>query len=189
MIDVGSAWDSYNEALVVQPLLTKSLTACVLLSGADCAAQLIEKQPGEGIDLPRVLRFAVFGLVLQAPWNHFYYLLLDGAIPPTADPVSATNIAKVGIDQFLQAPVFTAIIFIFLGALEGQDKQAIERKLNVDWWPTMKANWRLWIPASAINIGLVPPTLRVLFINVVFFFWAIYLSSKTNTNTSEGPSK
>merc|ERR1711920_663051 len=95
MLEVGgSAWDYYSEALATQPLLTKSLTACVLVSGADCAAQAIE---GKGIELARVLRFGIFGLVLQAPWNHFYYLLLDGAIPPTSDPLSPTNLAKVGI--------------------------------------------------------------------------------------------
>merc|ERR1719261_2359898 len=189
MLDVGNAWDAYNAALDSQPLLTKSLTACLLLSGADCAAQVIEREADAGIDFARVLRFAIFGLVLQAPWNHFYYLLLDGAIPPTPDPVSATNLAKVGIDQFLQAPVFTAIIFVFLGALEGQDRLAIERKLSADWWPTMKANWRLWIPATAVNIGLVPPPLRVLYINIVFFFWAIYLSSTANRAAPEEGSK
>jgi len=36
-----------------------------------------------------------------------------------------------------------------------------------------------------VNIGLVPPPLRVLYINVVFFFWAIYLSLQANRAPTE----
>ena len=46
---------------------------------------------------------AVFGLVLQGPWNHAFYLLLDAALPPTPDPVTLVTLEKVGIDQFIQA--------------------------------------------------------------------------------------
>jgi len=76
--------------------------------------------------------------------------------------------------------VFTAIIFVFLGVLEGQTREQITKKLRDDYKPTMLANWKLWIPATAVNIALVPPALRVLYINVVFFFWAVYLSSVAN---------
>eukprot|EP00316_Scyphosphaera_apsteinii_P008974 CAMPEP_0119314014 /NCGR_PEP_ID=MMETSP1333-20130426/31295_1 /TAXON_ID=418940 /ORGANISM="Scyphosphaera apsteinii, Strain RCC1455" /LENGTH=243 /DNA_ID=CAMNT_0007319023 /DNA_START=13 /DNA_END=744 /DNA_ORIENTATION=- len=181
VLDISAAWDSYNAALETQPLLTKSLTASVLLAAADFSAQSLEGE--DPVDLARVVRFAIFGLVLQAPWNHFYYMALDGAIPPTPEPLSPTNLAKVGIDQFVQAPIFTAIIFIFLGSLEGLSKDAIQRKLQIDWWPTMQANWKLWIPATAVNIALVPPVLRVLYINIVFFFWSIFLSTVANNET------
>ena len=39
----------------------------------------------------------------QGPWNHAFYLLLDGALPPTPDPFTLTTLGKVGIDQFIQA--------------------------------------------------------------------------------------
>lgn len=45
-------------------------------------------------------------LVLQ-----FFYVFLDGALPPTPDPLSTTTAVKVLIDQFVQAPIFTVIIF------------------------------------------------------------------------------
>merc|ERR1712113_277008 len=167
----------------------KSVTASVILGAADYTGQKLEivnNEEKKEIDVSRVARFAIFGLVLQAPWNHFYYLALDGAIPPMPEPLSPTNIAKVGFDQFVQAPIFTAIIFIFLGLLEGLTKDDIQHKLEIDWWPTMQANWKLWIPATAVNIALVPPVLRVLYINIVFFFWSIFLSGVANRdNPSE----
>jgi peroxisomal membrane protein 2 len=39
---------------------------------------------------------------------------------------------------------------------------------------------KLWIPATVINIAFVPPLLRVLYLNCVFFFWSIYLSLVLN---------
>ena len=39
---------------------------------------------------------------------------------------------------------------------------------------------KLFIPATVINIGFVPPIFRVLYLNVVFFFWSIYLSLVLN---------
>ena len=181
------AWSSYNDALEANPLLVKSVTASVILGAADFTGQFIEKankaeEAGseEGVDIARVARFAFFGLVLQAPWNHFYYLLLDGALPPTEDPFTATTGIKVIIDQFIQAPIFTVLIFAFLGALEGKNADAIKKQLDDDYVDTMLANWKLWVPATAVNIAFCPPVLRVLFLNCVFFFWSIFLSLKLN---------
>ena len=36
------------------------------------------------------------------PWNHFFYMALDGAIPPTPEPFTVVTLEKVGIDQFVQ---------------------------------------------------------------------------------------
>mmetsp|Transcript_13871 Transcript_13871/g.28644 ORF Transcript_13871/g.28644 Transcript_13871/m.28644 type:complete len:252 (-) Transcript_13871:134-889(-) len=183
------AWASYNVALEQSPLLVKSLSAGVILGAADLAGQAIEsvrnandetssssEEESGGIDVARFVRFAVFGLVLQAPWNHFYYTLLDGAIPPTVEPFTSTNLEKVVIDQFVQAPIFTVLIFVFLGLLEGKQMESIQKQLENDYQDTIVANWKLWVPATVVNIGFVPPILRVLFLNCVFFFWSIYLS-------------
>lgn len=44
---------------------------------------------------------------------------------------------------------------------------------------------KLWVPATVINIAFVPPILRVLYLNVVFFFWSIFLSLKLNKDGTE----
>mmetsp|Transcript_9167 Transcript_9167/g.27558 ORF Transcript_9167/g.27558 Transcript_9167/m.27558 type:complete len:222 (-) Transcript_9167:506-1171(-) len=144
---VAGAWASYNEALEADPLLTKSVTAGVILGAADLAGQAIERAMKEdeveqdgAIDIARAARFAFFGLVLQAPWNHFYYLLLDGVLPPTVEPWTATTGVKVVIDQFVQAPIFTVLIFCFLGLLEGKSTDAIKAQLDEDYKDTMLAN-------------------------------------------------
>jgi peroxisomal membrane protein 2 len=180
-------WSSYLTALDADPLLVKSATAGVILGAADLAGQSIQRatsKSDKGVDISRFLRFAFFGFVLQAPWNHFYYLLLDGALPPTEDPFSATTGIKVVIDQFIQAPIFTVIIFAFLGTLEGKSIDDIKTQLKEDYTDTMVANWKLWVPATMVNIAFCPPILRVLFLNCVFFFWSIFLSLKLNKSDS-----
>lgn len=184
------AWSSYNVALEANPLIVKSITAGVILGAADLTGQAVQNSSNNNddndeksrldVDYARCFRFAIFGLVLQAPWNHFYYLLLDGALPPTEDPFTVTTATKVVIDQFVQAPIFTVLIFVFLGLLEGKSLDMVKEQLDDDYKDTMLANWKLWVPATMVNIAFCPPVLRVLFLNVVFFFWSIFLSLKLN---------
>lgn len=130
--------------MTVMVMIWQAVTAGILLPGADFTAQLIERTKAKTddtevppLDLARTARFAIFGFALQAPWNHFYYLVLDQLIPPSPDPLSATTAAKVAIDQFVQAPIFTIIIFAFLGLLEGKSTDEIKGKLDADYKSTM----------------------------------------------------
>jgi hypothetical protein len=150
LASVTEAWDAYNRALETDPLIVKSVTASVILGLGDFAGQALENvrrassddtaDDAISVDWARAGRFAIFGLVLQAPWNHYYYLLLDGQIPPTPEPFSSTNIAKVCIDQFIQAPIFTVLIFAFLGLLEGKGLSDIQKQLQNDYPETIVAN-------------------------------------------------
>jgi len=189
--DPQQAWTAYNDALQTSPLLVKSVTASVVLGAADLVGQALEDaKSGDktDLDVARTVRFAFFGLVLQAPWNHFYYQILDGALPPTPEPWTSTTAIKTVIDQFVQAPIFTILIFAFLGFLEGKSVGAIQQQLDDDYKDTMVANWKLWVPATVINIAFVPPILRVLYLNGVFFFWSIFLSLKLNEEDSSSES-
>jgi len=192
-VDPAQAWEAYNEALAASPLAVKSVTAGVILGAADLAGQALQDsqrsdEDKTDIDIARTARFAFFGLALQAPWNHFYYQILDGTIPPTVDPWTPTTAVKTVIDQFVQAPIFTVLIFAFLGFLEGKNADSIKQQLEDDYADTMVANWKLWVPATVVNLAFVPPILRVLYLNCVFFFWSIFLSLKLNKDESTSES-
>ena len=84
-----------RRALVTTPLVTKALTAGVIIGAGDAAAQQLERRStGEPFDVARYGRWAAFGLLLQGPWNHAFYQLLDGAFPPTPDPFTLTTLEK-----------------------------------------------------------------------------------------------
>ena len=189
---VDALWPAYL-ALLEDPqtaLATKAVTAGVIIGAGDAAAQLVEgsqrqgdgeSDDGEGgFDPARFARWAFFGLVLQAPWNHFYYMALDGAIPPTPEPFTTTTAVKVAIDQFVQAPIFTAIIFVFFAVIEGRGLDAARRQISDELGQVLVKNWAVFLPATFINLAFLPNELRVLFLNAVFFFWVIYLSLTVN---------
>ena len=190
MVDPASLWAAYNNELVTNPLVTKALTAGVIIGAGDAAAQTIEnsKKEGASFDVVRYLRWAVFGLVLQGPWNHAFYLLLDSALPPTADPFTITTLEKVGIDQFIQAPIFTIIILGFFAVVEGKGLGFAKEQVRTELGGILLKNWSVFLPATVINIGFCPPELRVLFLNCVFFGWVIYLSLLLNDDSQAADS-
>ena len=180
-------WSDYLGLLETAPLVTKACTAGVIIGSGDAAAQLggIVTKTSSSFDVTRALRWAFFGLVLQGPWNHFFYLLLDGAIPPTPDPFTLTTLEKVGIDQFVQAPIFTIIILYFFAIVEGKGAGYAQNQVQNELGGILVKNWSVFLPATAINIAYCPPELRVLFLNCVFFGWVVYLSIFLNEEAEE----
>merc|ERR1711924_546439 len=115
--------------------------------GGDAAAQTVENaQTGGEFDFVRYLRWAFFGLVLQGPWNHAFYLLLDGALPPTPDPFTVVTLEKVGIDQFVQAPIFTMIILCFFAVVEGKGLSFAVDQIRNELGGILIKNWSVFLP-------------------------------------------
>lgn len=194
-------WPSYQQALAAQPLLTKSITAGILIPIGDTMAQIIEQsriqqttnaeidddglqniQEGDItekkilLDFARIARFAIFGLTLQAPWNHYYFQFVDTFVPSPPTIFSPITVGKVIFDQFIQAPFITTIIFLYFGFLEGKSWEDSVIKTKTELWPTLVANWKLWVPATIVNFAACPPEYRVLFTNIVFLGWSVLLS-------------
>ena len=125
-------------------------------------------------------------IVILLRWNHYYQDALEAAIPSTPSPWTTTTVAKVALDQFIQAPIFTALIFLFFALIEGRGLDAGTNQIQRELAPTLLKNWLIFLPATFINLGFVPLELRVLFINVVFFGWVIILSLLIN-ETKDDP--
>mmetsp|Transcript_38094 Transcript_38094/g.88647 ORF Transcript_38094/g.88647 Transcript_38094/m.88647 type:complete len:95 (-) Transcript_38094:625-909(-) len=73
----------------------------------------------------------------------------------------------------------------FLGLLEGKGIDGVNNQLKAQYKDTILANWKLWVPATCVNLAFVPPPLRVLYLNCVFYFWSLYLSITLNKDTSD----
>jgi hypothetical protein len=123
----------------------------------------------------------MFGL-LGAPWAHYFYYYLDRYLPPTNKPFTRTTLVKVCIDQGIQAPILLALMISTISLLKGTGLGGVREDLARNYWTSLLANWKLWLPFSFINLAFVKPTLRVLFVNVVFFGWTIILSMLINSS-------
>lgn len=177
-----TVWKWYQRCLWRSPVLTKSLTASIIVGSGDFVGQCLEATSAISIDWWRCIRFALMGLFLQAPITHYYYLLLDAKFPPTLSPWTLTTLIKLLIDQCLWAPSFTLGVFLFMGLLEGDSLAQIAEQLHHEYATVITCNWKLWVPAAVVNMAWCPPELRVLYCNVIFFFWSIILSILLNAS-------
>jgi hypothetical protein len=134
------------EAVESHPLLTKSITAAVILGAADLTAQFVEYLRGESAwegtaapDWPRTLRFAVMGLI-GAPWSHYYFYWLDRYYPPTVEPWTKVTALKVCVDQFIQAPLLLAIMIAALSLMKGLGMIGVKHDLQHTFLGALIAN-------------------------------------------------
>ena len=179
-------WNWYEARLQSHPILTKTITAAVLVGCGDLAGQCIEisHHVKSHIDWCRSLQFSLMGLLLQAPIAHYYYLVLDDKLPPTPSHWTATTFLKLAIDQLIFVPSFNLLVFFFLGFLGGDTFQLVCQTIERDFGTTMIASWKLWVPATFINLAVCPPELRVLYVNMISFVWSIFLSLILNAHPS-----
>lgn len=185
---VKQTWRWYAKRLDQRPVLTKALTSGFLAFVADFIGQCIEHQRlenhsiGKGnFDFVRLMKFSCMGLCLQAPPTHYFYVVLDYYLPPTQAPWTPTTFVKLTLDQLIFGPTITFVVILYLAIWGGSGWHGVQEQIEIQYWSTLVDNWKLWVPAQVINMAYVPPAYRVLYCNVVFFIWSIYLSVKLNT--------
>lgn len=172
----------YLRLLSKFPIATKMVTSAIVqFLGSLTAQKFILKLPK--IDWHSVFKFVATG-ALVAPASHYWFQILD-AIMQKLHPileavrketgVPAKQMVSLGLDQLMWAPVLNCIFMSWLAIFDNQPDKIVYN-IKRDLWPTMTKSWMVWPFASFVNLNYVPPELRVLFGNLVGFFWSIYLS-------------
>jgi len=171
----------YLNALHTKPILTKCVTASLLMCVGDAFAQgLIEKK--ETFDWRRTSRMGIIGLCVSGPLLSGWFGILDKFLPGSSLPITFLKLCG---DQALFAPVIISAFFVSNELLDGKPIKSAKSKLDMDLWPTIKANWTVWPIASFINFRFVPPSQRVLYTSCITLFWNSYLSYVGNRQTTE----
>ncbi|XP_021853120.1 protein sym-1 [Spinacia oleracea] len=168
------AW--YMDLLVKSPVLTKSVTSALLNLVGDLICQLaIDKVASP--DYKRTFTFTFLGLVLVGPTLHYWYLYLSKLVTV---PGASGVFLRLILDQFFFAPIFIGTFLSTLITLEGRPSQVVP-KLRQEWFSSVIANWKLWIPFQLLNFGFVPQQFQVLASNFVAVIWNVILSFKAHT--------
>mmetsp|Transcript_8111 Transcript_8111/g.17483 ORF Transcript_8111/g.17483 Transcript_8111/m.17483 type:complete len:271 (-) Transcript_8111:156-968(-) len=165
-------WNAYNSQLAARPILIKALTSLVGFALGDILAQSVLNKDEE-FDSARLLRMALFGLLVHGPTGHFFYGAMDRAIPGTE---AWKVVTKVAIDQIAWAPIFTVGFFTFIGLLEGNSTDQIIDKIKADTWTGVTGSWRVWPIVHAINFRFIPTSQRLLYINSIQILYNVFLS-------------
>ena len=169
-----SIWKQYLIYLEKQPILTKMGTSGILNAIGDVIAQAFfgNALGEENVDWRRTLTFTFLGAFLVGPALHFWYQAL-GKIVTVGGSYGAAM--RLGLDQLVFAPMFLATFLSALFAIEGNSK-ALPEKLRQDLFPTVVANWKIWVPFQFLNFRFVPMNLQVGAANIIALLWNVYLS-------------
>ncbi|OCU01604.1 hypothetical protein XELAEV_18007395mg [Xenopus laevis] len=172
----------YLQLLHSRPVLTKALTSAILSALGNILSQTIQKwrkeqKAPQNVDLRGPFRFAVYGLLFTGPLSHYFYLLLEQLVPSSA-PLA--GLQRLLIERLMIAPAFLLLFFLVMNLLEGKNLAKLNKKLRDHYWSALKLNWKVWTPFQFININYIPVQFRVLFANLVAFFWYAYLASTRN---------
>uniref|UniRef100_A0A1D1Z6L4 Protein Mpv17 n=1 Tax=Anthurium amnicola TaxID=1678845 RepID=A0A1D1Z6L4_9ARAE len=165
----------YLNTLNKYPVMMKSVTSAFLTLVGDLICQLLIDQVPE-LDLKRTFVFTFLGLVLVGPTLHFWYLYLSKLV--TLQGASGA-LLRLLLDQFIFSPIFIGIFLSSLVTLEGRLSQLVP-KLQQEWFSSVVANWKLWIPFQFLNFWFVPQQFQVLAANFVALVWNVILSFKAH---------
>jgi len=165
--------------------VSKGMAAyAVLWPSSDLCRQLAvkgnQKDENFQLDIPRLLRFSLFGSFWVAP-SLYLWVKLSGNIIKGSSIGSAA--LKAFIEQFTQGP-FTIVSFYFgMNLLEGNGTSKAVEEAKTKFFPTWKTAVTFWPFVQTINYSIVPLHNRVVFSGIASFIWTIYLSFMKNPSS------
>lgn len=167
----------YLALLDRHPLATKTITSGVISAISDIIAQAVAG--ASKVDWRRVFALFLVGFLLTAPLFHYLYEFLERRIP--AHRGWRNTVVQLFIDQFVAAPMWLAAFFplvllIELGSLDLSFFTAITSQYRRDFLASVLLTWKIFIPTQALSFTLLPPSLRVLALNVVDLVYTAALS-------------
>ncbi|CAD8101485.1 unnamed protein product [Paramecium primaurelia] len=175
----------YHNLIQKYPLATKSITAGFIVSFGDFTVQTMKPyfdqttQP-QKLNLRRLGIAWLMGNVFMGPLFHynFTYMLpwLVKRLPfDTSTPIRRA-FGSVLIDQTVWSCYLLCHYLIIINFLEsGSITKGIEA-IKKNFTKVMITNWQVWPAAQIINFWLIPRPYQVLWVNLIGYFWNIYLS-------------
>lgn len=162
----------YLQAIYTNPIRTKAYTSCILASLGNISSQCIAGN--KKIDWNSVKAFALFGLLFGGTVPHYFFMFLERVVGKLSkNPV----LIKLAIERLMYAPFYQFLSLYMLARFEGKNHDEAHLQMSKLYWGVLQANWTFLTTFQLLNLWLVPPMLRVLVVNLIGFFWSIYLAS------------
>lgn len=159
---------AYFERLYTSPLKTKAITSCIIAALGNYISQKISG--AKRINEDSLLAFALFGLFFGGPLPHYFYTFIQ--------PFVRNPLILLLIERCLYTPCYQALALYILSVFEGNPHNEALKQTKKLYWPVLTANLKYLTLFQYINLKYVPPLLRVLVVNLIGLFWAVYLAQK-----------
>lgn len=175
----SDVWQSYMEVLHTSPIQTKAVTSATVYTIGDFISQRNEGTPTEEIDLPRLFRSLLAGLLGHGPLSHFWYQFSDNLFQNVLHlPNNAFGtIAKVAIDQSTWGPCWNNTYILLLGLMKLDSFGNILGEMKRTTIPLIVSGLKLWPLAHCVTYGLIPVENRLLWVDMVEIIWVTILAS------------
>lgn len=179
-----SLWTRYNAALLSKPLCTSVATAGVLNALGDVLAQCLTSLKSCGLDLARISRYGIFGSIVAGPMGCLWFAVLERAFRQTVG-IRAV-LGKTAADTLLFSPFFLVLFFSGMAIMNGGGMEEVKGDLRAKVPATWVACCNFWPFINIVSFSVVPPPLRVLFINGISVFWVAFLSAVNSAGLGGG---
>jgi len=168
------------KSFLYNAVLKAGIISGSLSLAGDCVAQAFANRGVHDAtyDPLRMSRMLTYGLFFYGPLQHYWYRALDRSFPGRT---VGNFLCKVTANQVLLAPIVIGAVFAWNLGLQGRSKEWPDKMKN-DFFPTMFAGWKFWIPAASINFIAVPLQQQVLYMSACGVVWTALLSSSSAKN-------
>lgn len=171
----------------LHPVLRAGLVSGASMTAGDAICQCIRaKAAGKDVRLNwrQSARFGLVGLTLHGPFFYSGFRWLDSRFGTAATLQKA--LIKTAAGQATLFPLYTSLFFTYMGLLEGLTPAQCVAKVRQAFPPTFVTGSVFWPTANIFNFMLVPPHLRVPYVNVAGLFWNAWLSYENSTKGRVG---
>lgn len=165
--------ESYFMQLYTNPLRTKSITSAIIYILGNYTSQRISG--AKAIDTSSVAAFGAYGLLFGGTIPHYFFQCLEWLIPGSS---TMSIVKQLLVQRLIFTPLYQLFTLYTISRFEGRThRQAIHQLIPI-YVPVLIANWKWLTALSIINLTVIPPVLRVVFMNFVGFLWSIYIANK-----------
>jgi hypothetical protein len=167
-----SLWEKYAAFSERHPFESNMVTCGAIAVGGDAFMQLIDQR--SSYDYLRTVRFVSYRLCVVIPLYTAWMAVLNKASLP--GPPLQQAATKAVLDNLLFSPPAQLLFYTWMALLEGQNaKVALQRCASM--MPvSLPASWMFWGPTQFVCFALIPPHLRVAYVQAAGFIWNIFLS-------------
>lgn len=76
--------------------------------------------------------------------------------------------------------IYTPFFYVYTNLARGSTWNGAIEDTKLNYVDSCKAYWLVWGPGQLVSFGMIPPSLRILFIYGVEFFWSVTISFLAN---------
>lgn len=136
----------------MKALLRASAISCVVMGSGDIICQLISAtHEKKELDWAQSARFALAGATLHGPYFLYGFRLVDRIPLHGVHTALGRSVSKTLVTQVTVFPLYVALLYVYLGVLEGLSREQIENKVITAWPYTYAVGTAFWPVANIAN--------------------------------------